>query len=73
MPSLATDLWRDGELLVSRVTMAVSDKLPEGQLAMHVGMYTLPNVVNASVIDDDGNPVAAWVTIPVCQSLLVMR
>jgi hypothetical protein len=73
MPSLATDLWRDGELLVSRVTMAVSDKLPEGQLSLHVGMYTLPNVVNASVIDDDGNPIAAWVTIPVCQSLLVMR
>lgn len=73
MPSLAPDLWRDGELLVSRVTMAVSDKLPGGQLALHVGMYTLPNVVNASVIDDDGNPVAAWVTIPVCQSLLVMR
>ena len=67
MSSLATDLWRDGEQLVSRVTLTPNDSLPAGgPLFLRIGMYMFPGVVNTPVLDGDGNPVAVWVTIPVC-------
>jgi hypothetical protein len=65
--TLATDLWRENELLVSKVTLQIAENLPSnGPLTLNVGMYTFPDVKNTSVLDGDGNPVAAWVRIPLC-------
>jgi hypothetical protein len=65
--ALNNDLWRAGELLVSRVVLPPADLADSGPLSLRVGMYTLPSVANAAVVDDNGNPVASWVTIPICQ------
>jgi hypothetical protein len=65
--TLATDLWRENELLVSKVTLQIAENLPTNeQLTLNVGMYRFPDVKNTSVLDSDGNPVAAWVRIPLC-------
>jgi hypothetical protein len=65
--TLATDLWRENELLVSKVMLQVVDNLPTNEpLTLNVGMYTFPDVKNTPVLDSDGNPVAAWVRIPLC-------
>src|SRR5258708_16954087 len=67
--SLPTDLWHDDEQLVSRVILTPNDKLTEGeQLYLRVGMYTLPNAKGVSALDDDGNPVASWVPVPICRA-----
>ncbi|MEP7285556.1 MAG: hypothetical protein ABI947_07290 [Chloroflexota bacterium] len=68
VPTLVPNLWRAGELLVTKVDLTPDKALPStGPLYLRVGMYTLPTVTNASVLDDNGNPVASWVTIPICQ------
>jgi 4-amino-4-deoxy-L-arabinose transferase-like glycosyltransferase len=68
IPALNSDLWRDGEQLVSRVTLTPANDLPStGPLDLRVGMYTLPGVLNANALDDSGNMVGQWITIPLCQ------
>lgn len=68
IPALNSDLWRDGDQLVSRVTLTPADDLPSNKpLSLRVGMYTLPGVVNADALDDSGNVVGQWITIPLCQ------
>ncbi len=68
IPGLSTDLWRDHEQLISRVTLAISDTYRLDQpLALRVGMYTLPTIKNAAVVDESGHEVASWVTIPICR------
>jgi hypothetical protein len=72
LPTLDTDLWHDNELLVSKVTLTPSDNLPVGQpLFLRVGMYSFEDasnsrIVGVNAVDDNGNPIAGWVTIPIC-------
>ncbi|MCC7446692.1 MAG: hypothetical protein IT324_04710 [Anaerolineae bacterium] len=67
IPGLSTDMWRVNEQLVSKITLAIPDTYrPDQPLTLRVGMYTLPAIKNAAVIDDAGNEVASWVTIPIC-------
>lgn len=68
VPVISPTVWAAGDLLVTRLTLTSSDGLPvDDALTLRVGMYTLPDVANAAVLDDQGNPAAAWVTIPVCE------
>jgi len=70
--TIFTDMWRDGETYVSKITI-MPDATTTMQRSLHlrVGMYTLSDKGSSpvSVIDGDGNPVAAWVTIPLCVTL----
>jgi hypothetical protein len=60
-------LWRPNEQMVSRMTLPIPNDMPAGEpLELRVGMYTLPDVTGANVIDSSGNPVGTWVTIPIC-------
>lgn len=74
IPTLNTDLWRDEELLVSKVTLTAPDNLPVGEpLFLRVGMYAFltdatSNIAGVNAVDDEGNPIAGWVTIPICRA-----
>ncbi len=73
LPALNGSLWRAGELILTRVELIPTAALPHNKtLMLHVGMYSLPGttsgqaLANARAIDGAGNPVAGWITIPVC-------
>ena len=75
LATLDTDLWHNGDLLVSRVTLTPNAPVPTTQpLYIRVGMYTLPTATNphlgnVNAIDDAGEPVGGWVTIPICVTI----
>jgi len=71
-PTLDTDLWHDGDLMINKATLTPNAALPlDKSLYVRLGMYTLPHGPNGTItsvnaVDDDRNPVAGWITIPVC-------
>jgi hypothetical protein len=54
--------WCEGDRLITWVDV----DLPEGVETLRVGLYTFEhgNLVNSSVIDADGKPIASWADIP---------
>jgi hypothetical protein len=67
VPVPFTALWRQDDLYVTRFQITPDATLPtHGKLFVRVGMYTLPDIHNADLLDDSGNPSGTWVTIPVC-------
>jgi hypothetical protein len=75
LASLDTDLWRNDDLFVSKVTLAVNAQMPINQpLYIRVGMYTLPTATNpqfgnVNAINQNGAAAGQWITIPICESL----
>ncbi|MCC7447808.1 MAG: glycosyltransferase family 39 protein [Anaerolineae bacterium] len=70
--TIFTDMWRDHETYVSKITiMPDAGTTTLRPLHLRVGMYTLKDSGSSpvSVVDGDGNPVAAWITIPLCVTL----
>jgi hypothetical protein len=68
IPALDSALWRDSDVIVSRVTLAPAGLNMPQALALRVGMYTMPGFKNANVLDSAGNPAGQWVTIPLCET-----
>jgi hypothetical protein len=58
-------LWHAGDIVLNRLELPVSQDLHDGNLRVQLLMYTWPEIVNASVVDDAGNNVAPWMYLPV--------
>jgi 4-amino-4-deoxy-L-arabinose transferase-like glycosyltransferase len=56
--ALQTNLWRNGDTVITQFNMQVIDTLPDdADLRLNIITYTLPEVRNLSVLDAAGNPV----------------
>ncbi len=70
--TLDTDLWHNGDLMINKITLTATDGLPLGtSLSLRVGMYILPHdssqsITNINAVNNSGNPIAGWITIPIC-------
>lgn len=73
--TLETDLWHDGDLMINKITLTPTDQLPPGKpLYLQVGMYRFLHgasgaIANVNAVDDKGNPVTGWITIPICSPI----
>jgi hypothetical protein len=66
-PTLHTDLWREDEMLISKITLPIpADLPPNARLSLRTGMYTLPYAGAVPVVDAGEHTGEGWVTIPVC-------
>ncbi len=67
--TLSPSVWRDTEQLVTPVTLTASDALPTDEpLFLRIIFYTLPDMNTANSVDADGNVVAPWVIMPLCDA-----
>lgn len=48
--------WRAGDLVLSRFVVSLPADLPAGRYPLWSGLYTYPDVVNVSFLDEAGNP-----------------
>jgi 4-amino-4-deoxy-L-arabinose transferase-like glycosyltransferase len=65
MASLGGYAWRAGDVVVNRLSIPVPDDLPDSPLTVQVLMYTWPDIKNANVVDEAGNPISQWVLLPI--------
>jgi len=66
-PTLHTDLWREDEMLISKITLPIpADLPPDTKLSLRTGMYTLPYAGAVPLVEAGEHSAEAWVTIPVC-------
>jgi len=57
-PGYPTDQWREGDVVVSWFDISISPDTPPGEYWVLTGMYTYPEGVRASVLDEQGQPVS---------------
>ncbi|MDQ7025883.1 MAG: glycosyltransferase family 39 protein [Anaerolineae bacterium] len=62
--TLQADVWQIGDTVLTRLTLPVSDTLPDdSDIRFQVLVYTLPQISNISLIDNAGKPVGDILTL----------
>lgn len=66
VPSMSGGLWRPGDTVLNRIDLPIGDTLPADKpLSLQVVMYSLPDVRNADILDEAGNPMGQWALFPI--------
>ncbi len=57
------DYWRSGDLVLSRFVIPVPADLQAGDYHLHAGMYSFPEITGVPVVNAQGRPVDAGVSL----------
>ncbi len=57
-PGYPADQWREGDVVVSWFDISIAPDAPPGEYWVLTGMYTYPEGVRVSVLDEHGRPVS---------------
>jgi hypothetical protein len=57
-PGYPAGQWQEGDVVVSWFDISISPDAPPGEYWVLTGMYTYPEGVRASVLDERGQPVS---------------